>query len=312
MDDDTNQICFFIAPIGEPGTPTREHSDLVLRHIVRAAVERFGYEALRADEIDRPGIITSQVIEHVVGSPLVIADLTYHNPNVFYELAIRHALRKPFVQMIKKGEAIPFDVATARTVYFDLDLNGAADAAEEVARQIESLREDPSDLETPISISLDLETLRGPLRTQDVGLHEVLPLLEDINSAVHNNSNEILRLRESALAPAESRDRSWDMQIHRMARDNDIPYGFIASVGSMRVSFPWIYELGTAAYMRALAGDIDTARAVFDQMVALIRSRYRPDSGFVANVVPELTTMFDRLIDTEVSNSSIDVNDLPF
>ena len=97
----------------------------------------------------RPGIITSQVIEHIVASPFVIADLTFHNPNVFYELAIRHALRKPFVQMIKKGEAIPFDVATARTVYFDLDLNGAADAADQVARQIESLHKDPADLETP-------------------------------------------------------------------------------------------------------------------------------------------------------------------
>ena len=61
----------------------RVHSDHVLRHIVRVAVERFDYEALRADEIDRPGIITSQVIERVVNSPLVIADLTFHNPNVF-------------------------------------------------------------------------------------------------------------------------------------------------------------------------------------------------------------------------------------
>ena len=190
------KICFFIAPIGDPETPTRQHSDHVLRHIVRAAVERFDYEALRADEIDRPGIITSQVLERVINSPLVIADLTFHNPNVFYELAIRHGLRKPFVQMIKRGEKIPFDVATARTVYFDLDLDGAANAADEVARQIEALHEDPSNLETPISISMDLQGLRSGTDPQTSGLQQALPLLEDINSAVHSNSNEIARLRD--------------------------------------------------------------------------------------------------------------------
>jgi len=69
---------------------------------------------MRADELAEPGIITSQVIQHIVDDQLVIADLTERNPNVFYELALRHALRKPVVQIIHRGEAIPFDVAGMR------------------------------------------------------------------------------------------------------------------------------------------------------------------------------------------------------
>ena len=52
-------------------------------------------------------------------SRLVIADLSFHNPNVFYELAVRHVLRKPTVQLMRKIDRIPFDVSQNRTVIID-------------------------------------------------------------------------------------------------------------------------------------------------------------------------------------------------
>lgn len=140
MADETKMTCFVIAPIGEPESPTRRRSDQVMRHIIRPVVEPRGYDAVRADDIDKPGIITTQVLNHVVDSELVIADLTDRNPNVFYELAIRHAISKPFVQIIKKGEALPFDVAGTRTVFVDLqDLDNVADSIEKIGSQIDSL-----------------------------------------------------------------------------------------------------------------------------------------------------------------------------
>ena len=111
-----NKRCFVIAPIGAPGSETRKRSDQVLKYIIRPAVTSCGYDAVRADEIAKPGLITSQVIQHVVNDPLVVADLTERNPNVFYELAIRHALKKPLVQ-ISQDEVIPFDVAGTRTIF---------------------------------------------------------------------------------------------------------------------------------------------------------------------------------------------------
>ncbi len=66
-----------------------------------------------------PGIISRQIVSHLLDADLVIADLTGRNPNVFYELAIRHATGKPFIQLITKGEVIPFDVDHQRTILFD-------------------------------------------------------------------------------------------------------------------------------------------------------------------------------------------------
>ena len=312
MDNNADNICFFIAPIGEPGTPAREHSDLVLRHIVQPAASRFGYVALRADQIERPGIITSQVIERVVESPMVVADLTGHNPNVFYELAIRHALRKPYVQIIKNGETIPFDVATARTVFFDLDLDGAASATNEVARQIESLRQDPSDLETPISVTIDLQSLRRTPGTSDVGVSQLLPLLEDINSAVHNNSNAFVRLHEMGLGLGTTNSNTWNPGVHRTVVRMNSPYGFIASIGSMRSTYPWIYELCTAAYSRVLDGDIRAANALFNEATTLMNTRFPNSSDFVQTIAPELRTLFDRLVETVLADSSAQTDELPF
>ncbi|GLI97998.1 hypothetical protein Sbs19_18160 [Sphingobium sp. BS19] len=98
-----DRVCFFIGPIGEEDSDQRKHSDLVLESLIRPALEPLGFEVKRADEIQNPGLINKQIFEFLLKSRLAIADLSYHNPNVFYELAIRHARNLPVVQLIRKG-----------------------------------------------------------------------------------------------------------------------------------------------------------------------------------------------------------------
>lgn len=88
-----DRICFYISPIGEEGMEHRQHADLFLGSIVEPSLEEFGLSVVRADKIGKPGMTTAQIIEHILRSKLVIADLSYHNPNVFYELCLRHVCR---------------------------------------------------------------------------------------------------------------------------------------------------------------------------------------------------------------------------
>lgn len=179
------KICFVISPIGDTDSETRKRSDQVLKHVVRPAVTSCGYAAIRADEIDKPGIITSQVIQHVVNDPLVIADLTERNPNVFYELAIRHALRKPLVQIIRKGDSIPFDVAGTRTISVDhKDLDSVESAKNEIVDQIKALEKDSSDIETPISVSLDLQLLRQSEKPEERSLADLVAAVVDLRASL--------------------------------------------------------------------------------------------------------------------------------
>lgn len=106
-----------MSPISDAGSPVRLRSDHVRKYIVGEALEPFDFTVRRADTMNGSGIITEQIVTELLNADLVVADLTDHNPNVFYELALRHAVKKPFIHMIKDGEKIPFDVATLRTVF---------------------------------------------------------------------------------------------------------------------------------------------------------------------------------------------------
>ena len=111
-----------MTPIGEEDSVERKHADVFLGHLVEPAVDALGLglRVVRADQIDDPGLITAQVIQHLLRARLVIADLSFHNPNVFYELAIRHATGKPTVLICRAEDALPFDISDVRTVRVDM------------------------------------------------------------------------------------------------------------------------------------------------------------------------------------------------
>ena len=116
---DWQKICFYITPIGADDSEERKHSDLFMSSLAQPALDELGLTVVRADQIGEPGMITTQVLEYLKRSRLAIADLSYLNPNVFYEVALRHALRLPVVQLIRKADRLPFDVNQSRTLVFD-------------------------------------------------------------------------------------------------------------------------------------------------------------------------------------------------
>jgi len=129
--------CFFIGPIGEEKSDIRDWSDQVLNHIVSPVVLELDYEdPKRSDLIPKSGSISFEIMQHLIDDDLVIADLTNGNPNVFYELAIRHILQKPVIHLIRHGDRIPFDVHDIRVIPIRVD---NLDAAEKAKKQLKSL-----------------------------------------------------------------------------------------------------------------------------------------------------------------------------
>jgi hypothetical protein len=132
--------CFVVSAFGSTPEDQQRHKQ-VLRHLVRKVLDS-RFQVIRADEIDEEGLITNQIIEHLLEDDLVVADLTGLNPNVFYEVAVRHAVRKPIVHLITAGQEIPFDVANMRAVPYALDDPDALEAAqEELARKVKAIED---------------------------------------------------------------------------------------------------------------------------------------------------------------------------
>lgn len=149
-------ICFYVTPIGEEGSEQRKHADLFLGSIIEPALDNLGLKVVRADTIEKPGTITRQIIEYLLKARLVIVDLSFHNPNVFYELAIRHAARLPVVQVIRASDRIPFDLSQIRTIKIDTsDIYTLVPRLEiykaEIASQVRRALDDPDSVDNPIT-----------------------------------------------------------------------------------------------------------------------------------------------------------------
>lgn len=192
----TDKECFIICPIGSEGSDTRERANKLRDHIIDEAVRDFGYRIVRADEISEPGSITTQIIEQIINSDLVIADLTDHNPNVFYELALRHAAAKPYIQLIDSSQNIPFDISDLRTVNYDFDVSTASSAITEIQSQIEAIEQENGEIENPISRSANLKSWReseNPIQQNLANISESLTSLhkriEDIDGKVREIEN---------------------------------------------------------------------------------------------------------------------------
>ena len=116
---DYANACFIITPIGEDGSDERKHADAMLKHLIEPVLEQESIKVIRADKISKPGHITKQVIEHIAYCKLCITDMSFKNQNAHYELGVRHAFKLPSVQIIRKGDKIPFDVSQGRTIIVD-------------------------------------------------------------------------------------------------------------------------------------------------------------------------------------------------
>ena len=184
------EICFILSPIGGENTNIRKRADKVYEKVIKQVIEP-KYKALRADEIHETGLITRQVIQHIINAPLVIADLSNQNPNVFYELGIRHTLRKPTILIMtkKKGEESPFDTYISRTIYYNINSNkNILKARKDILKKIKAIENNNFEVDYQIPVEFDLRIAEERKR-----LKKEVSLIEE----------EILKIQKKVLRFAE-------------------------------------------------------------------------------------------------------------
>lgn len=121
-------LCFVLMPFGRKSDPTGASVDFdaVYEQWIAPAIRAAELEPIRADEEMTGGIVHKPMFERLILCEYAVADLTFANANVFYELGVRHAVRPCSTLLIfAAGTRLPFDVELDRGLPYSLDPAGA-------------------------------------------------------------------------------------------------------------------------------------------------------------------------------------------
>lgn len=112
----------FICPINKKNTETRKRSDDIMNRVLNPIATEIGYSVIRADFLDGE-VIIDDIIKMIMEADIVVADLTEFNPNVFYELGVRKAIKGKCICIIKNEnlDKLPFDIAHLRAIPYEFN-----------------------------------------------------------------------------------------------------------------------------------------------------------------------------------------------
>lgn len=194
--------CFIVCPIGEEGSEIRKRSDQLFKYIIDPVCKNCDFEAVRVDKLNASDSITQTIIDYLNKSELVIADITDHNPNAFYEMGYRASTGKHMIHLKQKGEKIPFDISSIRAFEYDLQ---NLDAVDEVKKRLENTIES---LNISENDSAGVETIKQVQEESNLlpVLYEILDNIEQLKEEIHKKDTETIQAIVKASQPEPVED----------------------------------------------------------------------------------------------------------
>ena len=113
-----NKTCFVIMPFSDPDGYECGHFRNIYEYTFAPAIRAAGYEPLRIDDNIVSSLIHGKMMNELINAPMVLCDLSTNNPNVLYELGIRHAFDKPVVLVQEMGQDRIFDIGAITSVEY--------------------------------------------------------------------------------------------------------------------------------------------------------------------------------------------------
>ena len=197
--------CFIISPMGQPGSPLRDHADEVFDTIIRRALLFEDIEGVRADHVTEVGSI---LYDAILTSDFCVAVLHGFNPNVFYEIAVAHSAGIPVIMLLEEGIDLPFDLKDERAFYYDLNmlpLTGPS-CGRELLQAIDSVRKLQGKREVPFGANLAPlsfgSNAPSPVVAGDQGVAVKCFIISPIGqpkSEVRGHADRVLRIIDGAL-----------------------------------------------------------------------------------------------------------------
>lgn len=117
-EEKAKKTCFVIMPFSDPEGYAPGHFRSVYDYTFVPAIREAGYEPLRIDDNSVSSLIHGKMMNELITAPMCLCDLSTNNPNVLYELGIRHAFDLPVVLVQEIGQDRIFDIAGITSVEY--------------------------------------------------------------------------------------------------------------------------------------------------------------------------------------------------
>lgn len=180
--------CFIITPIGSENSNTFRKAKGVIESVIKPILTEYGFDDVKpAYEINVSGMINTQIINRIIDDDLVIANLTGNNPNVMYELCLRHVVAKPIIHICEDGTSLPFDIKDSRTIFYKDDMLGVKELENKLRKFVAEIEYDIDQMDNPIYTASKYGKLLKETR-EGTKENEILRLLLDISNKVDGDS----------------------------------------------------------------------------------------------------------------------------
>jgi hypothetical protein len=116
--------------------------DVFFEDVIVPVAAEAGFSAYRAADVYRPGLVLDDIVEGLVESEVIIAEITPANQNVFYELGYAHALGKPTILLAErtKRSDLPFDIRGYRVIFYDDTIGGKKQVKANLLKHLRSIK----------------------------------------------------------------------------------------------------------------------------------------------------------------------------
>jgi len=285
--------CFVIMPFGNPKVDPEQARklELIYSQWIKPTVESITFsddesiKCHRADKEARPEEIITHIIENLVTSDIVIADLSGRNPNVFYELGVRHAVNNKTILIAEDLDDIPFDLRGLRAIVYRYEPEHMLKLKNSLEQAIREILKDLDRIDNPVRRFLynkEVDKLiKQPTPPGYDVFKNIISEMASLKMEVSNHMNEVRHIMklitstEGSIAGTNEPENLELKFFEGIWKNRETGSTYCARVVGGELYMPYCYHGDTE-----LTGHYYNFRLIGNTLFGRFRWFYRPPSGY--------------------------------